>query len=593
MQNHKNAMASKTRAKKPRPFSNGGYRDEEIIPCAWDVETIGLGGELIFITTATPEGVKEYEGKEMIERLFLELIQFPYPCIWYAHNAQYDWRYILPYVRENEIPCEISLRNETDIYQIVLFIDGARIVLRDSLAVFPGTLREMLASFCPELPKLDIDFEREVFDPKNLQHRAYAKRDSEGLRVAISRLNLLLNQNFGVYLGHTTSGTALNAWQRTIPDGVYFESSVPSDQEDFIRTAYFGGIVFLTRTDKIRDCETYDVNSSYPRQMRSCGVPYGNPCCSTEFQTESPGIFRVKVRTPANLLVPILPRRDEKGIMRLSGGTFWTTVTNIELKFAIDNGYDVLDCEDGMIWEQIIFPFTELINKCEALRIRYSKQALEVLAKLIQNGLYGKFGARRERWRVFVPKDENDTLNAVALDDDGYFWKREEIAESLRCLPIWAVWTTANARLHLLRQIYRVGVENVIYGDTDSITVKSGFAHLFPVSSAYGDWKLDKQWKHFRAIAPKLYAGELVSGEFKGAAKGLPKKVMEQNDWKRLLQGKEIKDKKFLSLESLMVAMQHDMRPAREAKRSSTNISNSRNWERHGNRIKPIFVTEK
>lgn len=575
---------------KQQAFSNKGYRDNDELPLAFDTETDGLGGPLLFISAFDFHGSHGFKGPRMVAEFFAILAEHPYPFVWYAHNAQYDWRYFLAHIKENDIPCDISMRTETDIYQITVFLDGQRIVMRDSLAIFPGTLREFANSFTPELPKGDIDFESgEVFEPENPDHVAYALRDAEILRRGLPRFNALLSRHFGVCLGHTTAGTALKAWQATLKDGEYYEPSKWGEREQFIRSGYYGGLVFLTRTDEVRNAVTFDINSSYPHQMATHGVPWGAVVSSVDYRSERMGLFRVRIKTPTGLVVPIIPRRDDAGYMRWSAGTFETTVTNAELKFAETHGYEVLDVEEGLLWEETVFPFSDFIDKCKFIRMKYKGKPEETLAKLMQNSLYGKFGSRRERLSVFQPGTDDDTLDATPLDDDGYFWMRKEFANDLRCLPQWAVFITAHARLHLLRQIYTIGCHRVIYGDTDSLTVLSDAVGEFDSGAQYGQWKLEKHWDRFRALAPKVYAGVLDDGRVKGAAKGMPKKRMSEEKWVALLNGETV-SVDYKTLPSLRVAMKRGQEPAKPISRLSTDIDHSQNWRVEGTRVYPRQV---
>jgi hypothetical protein len=575
---------------KLKPFSNRGYRDEDILFCSWDTETYGLGGALAFITACSPFETREFEGPTMVGDFISFIAEYPAPAVWYAHHAQYDWRYLLEYIKEFDVACDISMRTETDIYQITLFLDKRRIVMRDSLAVFPSTLKQFAQSFTPEIPKLELDFESQTFDVKNVEHRNYAKRDTQILQKGMPRFDSLLKKHFNVSLGHTTAGTALKAWQATIPDGVSYAPRSYDDRELFIREAYYGGLVFLTRTDEVQHAQTYDINSSYPNQMCVAGVPSGTMVQTDDYLNGKMGIYRVRVRTPQDLSVPILPRRDGKGFMRWHAGEFDTCVTSAELIFAAQQGYHILEVYEGICWESRIFPFTDFINKCKVIRKDYKGKPEEMLAKLMQNSLYGKFGSRRNRLVVFKPETDDETENAQCIDTDGTFWMRHEFASDLRCIPEWAVFITAHARLSLLRQIYAVGVENVIYGDTDSLTVCPAVAHLFDVGDDYGQWKLEKRWARFRALAPKVYAGELESGAFKGAAKGLPKKRMSSERWAALLAGERV-SVEYDSLPSLRVAMKKGVLPATQVSRISTDINNSANWQLQNNRVFPKLAS--
>ena len=130
-----------------------------------------------------------WKGPDMLPDFIAKICEYPEPYVHYAHNAQYDWRYVLPYLAEYEIPCEICMRTETDIYEVRLFIDGNKIIMRDSFAFWNSTLKKLAAAYCPELPKGDIDFEKVTFDPDNPEHEMYSRRDAMILAVALPRLH--------------------------------------------------------------------------------------------------------------------------------------------------------------------------------------------------------------------------------------------------------------------------------------------------------------------------------------------------------------------------------------------------------------------
>ena len=527
----------------------------------------------------------------MIEQFISKICEYPEPYIHYAHHAQYDWRHILPWIVEHEVPCEICMRTETDIYEVRLNIGPVQVIMRDSMAFWNSSLKKLAEAFCPEMPKGDLDFDKETFDPDNPVHESYARRDAAILAVALPRLNVRMQKHFGVSIAPTTAGTAVRAWQESLGDDEIYECSKNDDLEHFSREAYYGGLVFLTRNDKIGDgsevvAETFDINSSYPAQMLKYGVPHGRTMPSRNYMSPKMGIFRVRVRTPENIIVPILPRRNERGAMTWSRGEFETVCTNTELQFAVSHGYEVLEVYEGILWDEVIFPFAAFISKCRDIRFKYRDKPEEMLAKLMQNSLYGKFGSRRVRMRIFHPETDEDYIGAIPLDECEYFWIKQEESDDMKCLPHWAVFITAHARLTLLRNIYAVGPEFVLYGDTDSITVMEGHAEKIDVGLEYGQFKLEKQWTEFRAIAPKVYTGVLGNGKYKGAAKGLPKKSMNDEKWRELLDHSKT-SASALSLTSLRVAMAKGAKPATKMTRKSSSLANSANWELHGNNVRP------
>ncbi len=566
-------------------YANKAVRgDDEIIVCAFDTETQGLGGELLMIQWGTSWGgkmdIKHSSDADMIDHFLDELWNYPVPCVWFAHNAQYDWRYILPRLIDLNIKFSVGMRTETDIYEVRIEHNKKRYILRDSFAIYSQSLAGLAKGFCPpELQKLEIDIEN--FNPKDPEHITYARRDIEILLYGLPRFFDLMLKHFGVNPAGTAAGTALKGWQKSLEPGLYFNAQPWGPEEVFIRQAYYGGLVFLTDTNKHFNVETYDINSSYPYQMSTWGVPYGRMIESRDYHSDRMGIYRVKVKTPDDIKIPILPARDNKGNMRWYRGTFETVVTNRELVFAVQHGYEVLELYEGFVFEETVYPFKDFIDLCKEIRFKHKGKAEEIIAKLFQNSLYGKFCSRRERLEMLLTHcaDPEELINAEPYDEDGHWYIKKELDTEMRVLPQWGVFITAHARLHLLKTIYTVGVENVLYGDTDSITIKEGFGHLIDQGLEYGQFKLEKKWKEFRAIAPKVYTGVLDSGQWYGAAKGIPRKAVTTQTWTDLMENGQTQAS-ALSLKSLRVALKSGkIEEATTLQRLSSSIRNSSNFD--------------
>ncbi len=568
-------------------------REEDgIMVGAIDVETDGFNGKLLMVQCGIMGKIHHFSGEDMLDRMFEIVLQWAKPAIWYSHFAQYDWRYLTPWLLDHHYAIDLGMRTDNDVYEIrITNQDGDTVILRDSFALWNSKLENLAETFCPEIPKLKIDIEQ--FDPQNPEHIAYARRDVQILMVGLPRLFDMIEEHFNVQAGATTAGTALKAWQRSLKKEEIYNCSDWGPQEAFIRQAYYGGIVFLTNNVQQTDCITCDINSSYPSVMDDLGVPDGRVSITSDWQSGMPGIFRCRVKAPDNLIVPILPARNERGNMRWYRGEFDTCVTNKELIFAVKHGYEVLEVYEGICFEDWVYPFSDLISHCKLLRNVYKDMPVEVLAKLIQNALYGKFGTRRDRVRVMHigMMEEDDYIQAEVMDEEGEWYVRKEFDETMRCLPQWSVFITAHARLKLLSAVYAVGPQNVIYGDTDSITLKKGYEHLIDIGSAYGQFKIEKEWEIFRAIGPKQYTGilgadilkadgsvKLKKGSYLGAAKGLAKKAMKESNWKELLEDGATKAT-TITIDSFRVCLKKGIRPARTVTRKSSDITNSSNYD--------------
>jgi hypothetical protein len=577
--------------KKPlvfRPIKDDKHFEQRI--GAIDLETEGLGGKALCISLALlntqGELIHSYvdASPDFISRAMSYVLQAGPGIVWYSHNGQYDWRYLIDYIVENRATLrpEFGLRTENLAYQIVLrpFEDEKQeITLRDSYAMFPGKLADLTAKFAPDHAKLSgvIDFATETFNTHDPKHMEYALRDSESLALAMYQLNATIETLYGVPMGHTTAGTAVKAWRRTLEDPIFTHR--PS--MDFCRKAYYGGLVFLTDTNTHANCTTIDINSSYPNVMQKYGVPYGTPIQTKKFyHKQYPAIYHCTITAPDNLIIPIIPSRNAQGATRWLSGTLETYATNAELHFALAHGYTDLIIHDGVVWENFCFPFEDFVEKAKAIRAQFKGTPSETLAKLIQNSLYGKMGTRQERKEVFIPVTSADIgPDDVPMDDAQIYWIRNTFDEDILCNPAWAAFITAHGRLELLRNAYDIiGVEHCLYGDTDSLTAKeSADLSGVDIGNEYGQFKIEKHWTEYRAIAPKVYAGCLDSGEWVGACKGIPLKIAKTH-FKDLYATKLI-HAEYETLQSFFVGLKKGFTSATKAARISTDIANSGSWD--------------
>jgi len=560
--------------------------DLPVTIAAFDFETEGLGGKLLCATWYI-DGMIEPQiilgEPEYIVQEIIRIFEISGKNIrWYAHNAQYDWRYIVDeLVDKYEKTIQFLMRSDNDVFVIKTHL----FELVDSYAVFPQSLKKMSESFDPEYGKLEID-DITQFDPQNLQHQEYAKRDAFTLVRSLKNYDKAIYQIFGVHIAYTVASTAVKAWRSTIKTN-YFK---PDRIDEFVRTAYFGGLVALSSNKTFEQVYTYDINSSYPYTMREFGVPYGTYAQAFHVVPDYPGVYRVLVQTPDDLVFPILPKRIKKGksdYIVWAQGVFETCVTNIELDFAVKNGYKILKIYEGVIWKEIVYPFGDFVDLCERTRWKHKGTPFELVAKLMQNSVYGKFGSRTERTELFIPQSDAEHEGAFPWGSSEKLWIRDQHIESIQALPQWAVFITAQARLNLLEKIYELGVENVIYCDTDSITTTKTMDKKH-IGDAYGKFKLEKTWRTFRAIAPKVYVGELDNGNMLGAVKGIPKKKLTAADYIELMkQGNITADLSILpSFKSFMKGN----RTTKQMVRKSTDIANSATWKLIGDNIAPITL---
>ena len=610
------------------------------VPLAWDTETDGLGGELLCATYSNTTDNKIISGSpdEICETLLKvfskqclprknmpdfseygiqddnefksETDEFP---VWYAHNAGYDLRYFIDFmIREypDDYRLEIGMRTDTDIFEVkVVSLDctesyyddkmkvhAKTFILRDSMAIFPTSLKKFTKEFAHTQKSTNgPNFEAgEKFNIQNLNHTKYAIDDAISLREAMTAYQKIVIEDYGVPLSATAAGTALKAWKATLTKKEeYFITE--SHKESAIRDAYYGGLVFLTSTNIHKNAKTFDINSSYPANMRANPMPDGRTMSVERYYThdEALGIFNVTLRSPENLVVPVIPKREKDQIC-WHAGTITSTLTNVDIDSAIEKGYELEEFHSGFIFEDVCYPFQTFVDRAEEIRKRAKGSSREIVAKQMQNSLYGKFGSSKVRSSIFHPVSDDDYLNALPLSTecapiDSYFWIRKENNVDMPIKIEWAAFITAYARRTLLNTVYAVGPEKCIYGDTDSITItEDADDSVIDGGSEYGQFKLEKTWTTFRALGPKLYTG-FYNDKHRGACKGLAKSKMTEAKWIELLEtGKTSVE--TLQLDNLKAVLRkNSIELAKITHRKSSTLNNSASYieDENGN-VRPL-----
>lgn len=573
----------------------------------FDTETVGLGGELICITFFTPEMT---DKPQML--LASELDKFLDMCEYvggdfYAHNLSYDLRTFMPrLIARYDSSMNIMLRANKDVFLLEVLDDDEKPIFsfKDSYALFPHSLKSFSEKFAPEYTKFTIN-DIEHFDITDREHVAYALQDVVSLYYSLKSFKELISESFGCDVTATISSTAVKAWRTTIPKEYKYFMTGHKASLSMIRDAYYGGLTGLTSTETFYNTRTYDINSSYPAVMESIGVPYGGNMYSThvsEKHISKIGFIHVKVKTPDDLVVPILPTRDSHGNLIWRTGEFYTTVTTPELLFAMRHGYEILEYVSGVFFEEMIKPFSEFVSSCREIRHNNKGEPLEQVAKLMQNSLYGKFGMKDEGIEAVIFDPNSDEV----IDLEGLFPTMLEglyfkvVQRKSLSMPQWAAWITAMARLRLLKVIYEIGVDKVIYYDTDSITVTEDceFPEKYLDASEYGKFKLEKTAKKFRAIAPKVYAIVLDDETKVVKAKGIPTKNIQDPNHNKYLEFIELHkaimsnntdhSMEFTTLSSFPVYMKTG-KNLYNTRRKLTDIRNSSNWASKNGKVTPKY----
>lgn len=462
--------------------------------------------------------------------------------IFYAHNAEYDWRYLVEAITAfgyNMIPkerakgkfFEIEITSATETTKTG---KAKRITrLRDSMAVFDEGLAAFTKKFAPQFEKKDIGLGSGVrFDLSNSTHIEYAKNDVVSLVAALIKFDELILDKFHVHLAATTSSTAYEAWLRFAPEGEYHDRQMP-DVEAFFRRCYHGGLVGLNALcgHEYQTVETFDINSSYPANMRN-GVPKGRARRTLKYQPGFPGFYRTTANVPLDAILPIVPYRSPKGQLAWQVGVFESFLSSLEIEYCQTLGV-TFEVHEGYYFPQgLTYCFNEFVDVCETLRAEFKGTPTEKVVKLMQNSLYGRFGMRQDG-REFVidcegiPDDylpHNNANNETVKD----VYVRDTVRDTAYMLPHYAAWITAHARILIDRSCTLAGRENVLYRDTDSVHTIGAPELLAPMTGkVYGQLKREAAKSCVIYHAPKCYTYTDEKNEPQAVYKGIPRSMVK------------------------------------------------------------------
>lgn len=463
------------------------------------------------------------------------------PLFVFAHNIFFDlqagdffywftrWGWVLDFVYDKGTT-----------YILVIHKEGKTIKCISTTNYFPFTL-ERLGHFLG-LPKLDIDFVKSL----RSEGVRYCWRDTEIVKKAIEYyIGFLDKYDLGKF-SLARPSQALTAYRyRFMTTPIYRHRE--EDIMELERGSYFGGRVEcgfigdLPRGEYI----SLDVNSMYPYVMKR----YKFPTKLVDYRTqvtirEIPEIlktFAVVARVLICTDSPLYPVR-RKGKLVFPTGDFETVLCSGSLLEAYKRGH--LRCIIEMSAYDKGDIFKEYVSFFIRLKERYSREGSLILREITKdflNHLYGKFAQQKD----VVEEIEDITYNGYWREEVlDLVTGRSEVTTKLFNKQITtfgkapttsyfvaiAAHITDYARLHLYQMMETVGLDRVLYVDTDSIKIRKEdlpklAKYIDPVR--LGKLKIEDEFTEFSIYGAKYYITE------KGKKiKGIPLKAEYLGDKK-------------------------------------------------------------
>ena len=403
-----------------------------------------------------------------------------------------------------------------------------------------------------------------------IESTKYCKLDCQSLYEVIVKFNELIYKEFKVD-SHTvltlpSLAMKINKCHYMPENSIY---QLLGKVESAIRESYSGGAVdvyiphnrITSFFDKVRALFTklyyYDVNSLYPTIMAKTYMPVGKPIYFDgdirKVDAKAFGFFYCKITSPEYLEHPILQRKikTSEGVRTVAGLGSWTGwIFSGEMDNALRFGYE-FEILKGYQFERG-YIFEEYVNKMYDLRMHYEKShPMNLIAKLLMNSLYGKFGMRVESTLIEMFDTTSETelslfkellelcgptvIDWIRVDNHyvivrnnlaNYSYNEEEdMFHGLDVNIAIASAITAGARMWM-STIKNNPNFNLYYSDTDSAVTDRPLPS-FMVGSALGQFKLEHVIERGVFLAPKVYGLITDQGEEIIKIKGVSKEILK------------------------------------------------------------------
>jgi hypothetical protein len=469
----------------------------------------------------------------------------------YFHNLRFDGEFIVNWLlkngftysnepREKSFNTVISNMGQWYIIDICYGYKGKKkihTIIYDSLKKLPFPVKKIAKDFNLLIQKGDIDYhlERPIGWEITPEEESYIKNDIE---IVADALDIQFKQG----LDKITAGSDSLAQYKAIISKKMFEKLFPVftlELHDQFKKAYRGGFTWVNEKFQGKEVGAgmvFDVNSLYPSQMYSRELPWGNPiyyegeykkddryplyiqCIECEFELKEGYIPTIQLKK--NLLF-----KPNEYLKTSEGERVEMYVSNVDLELMRVH-YNLIDVEylGGWKFKSKVGLFKDFIDKWMYVKT-HEKGAKKLLAKLILNSSYGKFGT-----------SPNVTGKVPYLKEDGStgFRMGEEEFKDPVYMPMavfitsWARYTTISAA----QSVY----DRILYCDTDSIhilgtDIPDAIKDIID-DNILGYWKHESTFTRAKFLRQKTYIEEVdghLDVKCAGMPEGIKKKVTFEN----------------------------------------------------------------
>lgn len=212
-------------------------------------------------------------------------------------------------------------------------------------------------------------------------------------------------------------------------------------------------------------------------------------------------------------------------------GTRWITL--VEYRYALSKGYTMTVLVDeeveacAIICTRLTYNPFQCVKKWYEARLEMKKNddAREFIIKILMNA--GSFGKHVEKNQSQIITTEDEWGESDLIDWDfraitevdgevfGYATE-QEFSRSDTTANIMGCYITAHARIDLYEVMQEIGIEHMIYTDTDSAKHTNASVQCPKEGDGLCEWKLEQEYDYWHSVAPKQYKYHAVWDEKAG-----------------------------------------------------------------------------
>lgn len=456
-----------------------------------DIETKGLGGELICISIAYNR--KSVATFKTMSSFFKTLMQTVTDTVFFHYGGKYDFLYIVDWLLRTgisegyELVANSFFEVQGRIISFKVKKGNKTVGFRDSYALLPTSLNSLGLSL---VGRGKIASGASIGEMTEKQIREYCEDDA-----------VLLYNCIGVAMNHFgTANLRLTLASQALEDLLNRCGALPFIKPsravyEFEKAANFGGHVDVY-AKYCSPVYCYDISSCYPYSAMQVGCPTGKGNVVFKRTNGKVGTYLAVIKEDSyNPAIPVQARRgaDSSDKLYFPVGTYRAYITDVYAEMYPDRvhriicGVEYEGRDDNYFRDYMVHWY----------KYRSGGEAHSLIGKLLMNNLLGKFAISRDREQLVIGVDEVDLYIDVELK----IGKVKKFIDFDYSCPTANSRVTEFGRLLLASYQNRAGSE-LAYSDTDSIKcskpIESGKKEL-------GELVYEGKYDRGYFLAPKLY----------------------------------------------------------------------------------------